>query len=164
MNEKVQMLEDISKDLNSSVDQVKNRITDLQQQIKQLEKENESLSDQLSNIEAKSLVNRTEEINGIQVLAERVNVSNMNQLRSMLDEMREVVPSGIILLAAENNNKVQLVAGVSDDLVEEGYHAGKLFKQVCEICGGGDGGLPSLVHDGGNNSLEITETSNCVKI
>src|SRR5690625_2733467 len=163
MNEKVQMLEDISKDLNSSVDQVKNRITDLQQQIKQLEKENESLSDQLSNIEAKSLVNRTEEINGIQVLAERVNVSNMNQLRSMLDEMREVVPSGIILLAAENNNKVQLVAGVSDDLVEEGYHAGKLIKQAAEICGGGGGGRPNMAQAGGNNPEKITEALNFVK-
>src|SRR5690625_7858188 len=97
-----------------------------------MKRENESLMQKLSNNEASEILNNVEEINGVKVLAEQVNVSNMNQLRSMVDDLKEKLDSGIILLATVNDGKVQLAAGVSADLVKEGYHAGKIIKEAAE--------------------------------
>lgn len=157
MNEKVKTLHEIANITNSNDQQVKSRIEDLLKHIKQLEKQNKSLLDKLSNIEAKSIIKNIKEIEGVMVLAEKVNVSNMGQLRSMLDEMRQHLSSGIILLAAENDGKVQLVAGVSEDLVEKGYHAGNLVRESAKICGGGGGGRPNMAQAGGTRPGKIEE-------
>jgi len=157
MHEKVETLSSIAKSLNTNESIVLDKINDLLKQMKQLKKENESLADRLSAIEARSIVNNTKEIEGIKVLAEKVNVSNMGQLRSMLDEMRQEITSGIILLATVHNSKVQIVAGVSDDLVSKGFHAGNLIREVAQICGGGGGGRPNTAQAGGTKPEKIAE-------
>src|SRR5690625_1556304 len=157
MNEKVKNLHEIAKITNSNDQQVKSKIEDLLNNIKQLEKQNESLLDKLSNIEAKSMINHIKEIEGVMVLTEKVNVNNMGQLRSMLDEMRQHISSGIIVLAAENDGKVQLVAGVSEDLIEKGFHAGNLIRESAKICGGGGGGRPNMAQAGGTMPEKIEE-------
>src|SRR5699024_9020122 len=107
MNDKVNKLHDIAQIIKSNEEQVLPRVEDLLEQMKQLEKQNKSLEDKLSNIEAQSIVDQVREVEGISVLTEQVNVSNMGQLRSMMDEMRQEIASGIILLVAENDGKVQ---------------------------------------------------------
>lgn len=157
MKEKVNVLEDIAKLIHTTEDQVKTKIEDLLARMKTLEKENESLADRLSNIEAQSIINQVKEFKGINILAEQVNIKSMDQLRTMLDELRQKISSGIILLATENNNKVQLVAGISKDLVEKGYHAGDLISQAAKICGGGGGGRPGMAQAGGSKPEKIHE-------
>src|SRR5699024_7519087 len=111
----------------------------------------------LSNIEAQSIVDQVREVEGISVLTEQVKVSNMGQLRSMMDEMRQEIASGIILLVAENDGKVQIVAAVSEDLIKKGYHAGNLIKKVAQICGGGGGGRPNMAQAGGTQPEKIKD-------
>jgi len=157
MNDKVNKLHDIAQIIKSNEEQVLPRVEDLLEQMKQLEKQNKSLEDKLSNIEAQSIVDQVREVEGISVLTEQVNVSNMGQLRSMMDEMRQEIASGIILLVAENDGKVQIVAFVSEDLIKKGYHAGNLIKKVAEICGGGGGGRPNMAQAGGTQPEKIKD-------
>jgi alanyl-tRNA synthetase len=87
----------------------------------------------------------------------------MNQLRNMVDEMKQKLGSAVILLAAEANGKVQLAAGVSKDLTKRGLHAGNLIKRAAGICGGGGGGRPDMAQAGGKDPGKIDEALLLVK-
>ncbi len=123
--------------------------------MKQLQKENDALQQKLSSHEAKNILDKVEQINGVPCLIEQVNVQDMNQLRSMVDDLKQKLPSGIILLAAVNDGKVQFASGVSKNLIEQGYHAGKLIKQAATVCGGGGGGRPDMAQAGGKEPEKV---------
>ncbi|WP_117169147.1 alanine--tRNA ligase [Paraliobacillus sediminis] len=143
--------------LKVSLDQVPKRIDGLFQEIKELQKDKDSLSQKLSNIEAASILDEVEQVNGVSYLVKQVDVSDINQLRSMVDELKQKLDSGIILLGAVNNGKVQLAAGVTKDLIDRGYHAGKLIKETATRCGGGGGGRPDMAQAGGKNPEQLSE-------
>ncbi|MFD1038573.1 alanine--tRNA ligase [Virgibacillus byunsanensis] len=157
VNEKLSLLQTTSKLLKTNEDKVPERIEGMFQEIKSLQKANESLSAKLSNAEASSIFEQVESIDGIQLIAQQVSVKDMNQLRNMVDDLKQKLDSGVILLAAENDNKVQLAAGVSKDLIERGLHAGKLIKQAAQICGGGGGGRPDMAQAGGKDPQKIND-------
>lgn len=161
LNEKLAILEQTANLLKTNDEKVPERIENLFQDVKSLEKENEALTAKLSNLEAGKILDQVEEVHGISVLAKQVNAKDMNQLRNMTDELKAKLGSGVILLASENNGKVQLVAAVSKDLTERGLHAGKLIKQAAEVCGGGGGGRPEMAQAGGKESNNI---QNALKI
>ncbi|WP_067727322.1 alanine--tRNA ligase [Oceanobacillus damuensis] len=157
LNHKLALLADSAELVKSNEEQLPERIESLQHELKAAQKENESLSAKLSNLEALSILDQVKTVQGIPLLAQKVNVKDMNQLRNMLDGLKQKLTSGVILLAAENNGKVQLAAGVSKDLIERGLHAGNLIKQAATVCGGGGGGRPDMAQAGGKDPAKIEE-------
>lgn len=156
-NQKLAIIAHVSQLLKTTDNHIPERIDGLFKEIKALQKENESLSAKLSNLEASSILDKVEEVKGIPLLAQKVDVKDMNQLRNMVDELKQKLGTGVILLASENNQKVQLAAGVSKDLVQTGIHAGNLIKQAAQACGGGGGGRPDMAQAGGKDPQKITE-------
>ncbi|MGA9231621.1 MAG: DHHA1 domain-containing protein, partial [Exiguobacterium oxidotolerans] len=65
--------------------------------------------------------------------------------------------SAIIVLGSAQGDKVNLVASVSKDLIDQGYHAGKLIKEVATRCGGGGGGRPDMAQAGGKDASKLNE-------
>ncbi|WP_077621409.1 alanine--tRNA ligase [Sediminibacillus massiliensis] len=157
MNGKQNTLNEAANLLKTTADQVPERIESLYQELKDLQKEKESLSAKISNLEASTILDKVQEINGVKLLAQQVDVQDMNQLRTMVDDLKQKIGSGIILLGAANNGKVQLASGVSKDLVEKGYHAGNLIKETAQKCGGGGGGRPDMAQAGGKNPEKLPE-------
>ncbi|GGA69111.1 alanine--tRNA ligase [Ornithinibacillus halotolerans] len=151
------LLQNTAQLLKTNEDQVLERVDTLFLEMKELQKENESLHAKLSNLEASSILDQVQEISGVQVLAQKVNVKDMNQLRTMLDELKQKLGSAIILLATESNGKVQLAAGVSKDLIDRGLHAGNLIKKAAQLCGGGGGGRPDMAQAGGKDPSKIND-------
>ena len=138
-----------------NVKDVPARLEAMQQQVRQLQKDNESLSAKLGNLEAGNLVNEVIEIDGVAVLAKKVEASDMDGLRSIVDQLKQDLKSGIIVLAAVNGQKVNIVAGVTKDLMGQGYHAGQIVKEVATRCGGGGGGRPDMAQAGGKNPDQV---------
>ena len=157
LNEKLQLLETSASLLNTRNEEVPKKIEALQQDYRLLQKENESLLQKLSNIEAKNVTSQKKTVNGIDVLATKVDAKNMNALRTMLDEMKQSLQSGIIVLASVNDGKVQLVAGVTDDLIEKGFHADKLIKEIASEVDGSGGGRPHMAQAGGKNPDKLQD-------
>ncbi|WP_156291152.1 alanine--tRNA ligase [Oceanobacillus salinisoli] len=157
LSDKLNVLQTSAQLVKSTEENLPERIESLFQEIKQLQKENESLSAKLANAESSSILDQVETIEGISLLAQQVQVKDMNQLRNMIDDLKQKLDSGIVLLATEKDGKVQLASGVSKDLVEKGFHAGKLIKQAAQICGGGGGGRPDMAQAGGKNPDKISE-------
>jgi len=157
MNQHLETLEQAAAVLKTKTTEVPVRIEALQQQLRETERANESLQAKLANIEAASLKDDVEEINGVRVLAKRVDVSDMDALRGMMDELKSSLGSAIIVLGSAQGEKVNLVASISKDLIDQGYHAGKLIKEVATRCGGGGGGRPDMAQAGGKDASKLEE-------
>ncbi|MBO1003433.1 alanine--tRNA ligase [Pseudogracilibacillus auburnensis] len=157
MQQKSTILSETAALLKTKEESVISKLESLFSHVKQIEKEKESLQSKLSNQETAELLSKVQTINGIQVLSEQVSVKDMDQLRKMMDYLKQKLPSSVILLAAENNEKVLLLAGVSKDLIAKNLHAGKLISNAAKKCGGGGGGRPDLAQAGGKDRSKITE-------
>lgn len=155
LNEQLSVLKDAAGKLKTAPKEVSNRIDALLAEIKQLQRENESLAAKLGTIEAGSLASQVKEINGIQLLAARVQASDMNSLRNIADDLKQKLGSAIILLGMTDGSKVNLIAAVTDDLIKKGYQAGKLIKEAAAICGGGGGGRPDMAQAGGKDPSKL---------
>lgn len=134
------------------------RINELQDEKKKLEKElaDLKLKEKLGGIDA--IVSSPQEVNGIKIFKGRVDASNMDELKSMGDELREKMKSGAGVLISEIEGKVGIVAVVSDDLIKEKkILAGNIVKQIAQIVGGSGGGRPHLATAGGKDISKIDE-------
>ncbi|WP_379965961.1 alanine--tRNA ligase [Ectobacillus sp. sgz5001026] len=156
MNSQVMLLQETAGKLKTNTKDILTRVDGLYAEVKQLHKENESLAAKLSNIEAGNLTQQVRVVEGINVLASQVQATDVNHLRTMLDDLKTKVDSAVILLAAVNEGKVTLLAGVTKDLVKT-FHAGKLVKGAATICGGGGGGRPDMAQAGGKDPSKVME-------
>ena len=151
MNLYLTLANDLAKQVKSTVKELPSRITQLQNEIRTLQKVNTSLTGKLSHMEVASLVHKAQNVNGVSVIAAVVPDVDMNHLRQMVDDLKNQSDSVIIVLGCTNGEKVNLSVGITKDLVEKGYHAGKLIKEVATLCGGGGGGRPDMAQAGGKN-------------
>lgn len=150
-------LEEAAKLVKSKTNDLPKKITALQEQLKELQRENDSLKAKLGNIEGSSLLDTAQDIDGVPVIAQKVSATDMDQLRSMVDDLKQKLGSGVIILGAVQGEKVNLVAGVTKDLISKGYHAGQLVKGVASRCGGGGGGRPDMAQAGGKEPAKLEE-------
>jgi len=157
MEERLSKLTKATQLLKTNEDKLVSKIESVLDHVKQLQQENESLQARLSNQETEELLTKITKIKDIHVLAEKVSTKDMTQLRNMMDYLKQRIPSGVILLAAENNGKVLLISGISTDLIDRNLHAGKLISQAASICGGGGGGRPDMAQAGGKALSKIPE-------
>ncbi|HEX7056371.1 MAG TPA: alanine--tRNA ligase [Bacilli bacterium] len=149
--------------LKATTSDVPKRIESLQHQLRETQKENESLQVKLGALQAGSLAEQLKSVGDIPVLAAQVEASSMDALRLIADRMRDKLESAVIVLGANMDGKVQLLAAVTKDLVQKGYHAGKIIKRVSEICGGGGGGRPDMAQAGGRNPGRLGEALKAVE-
>lgn len=155
MTSQVDILKEASLLLKSNLKDVPEKVQQMHSQIKKLQRENESLSAKLGNMEAGSLIDEVVKVDGVAVIAKKVDVGDMDSVRSLVDTLKNKLGSGIVVLGTVNNDKVNIVAGVTADLVSKGYHAGKIVKEVATRCGGGGGGRPDMAQAGGKNPEEL---------
>ena len=123
----------------------------------------EALQSELAKIEAESLLNRAEVINGVKVLAAKVSSCTPDVLREMSDLLRDKLGSSIIVLGTIFDDKPAFIAAVTPDLVARGFDAGKIIREVAKIAGGGGGGKPTLAQAGGKDKSKLDEALGLVR-
>ena len=96
-------------------------------------------------------------MNGYKLLATKVAGVDMNGLRNLGDSLKEKLGEALIVLASENDGKVNLVAMATDGAIKNGAHAGNIIKAIAPIVGGGGGGRPNMAQAGGKNPAGIDE-------
>ncbi|MFX3634839.1 MAG: alanine--tRNA ligase [Candidatus Pristimantibacillus sp.] len=157
MEGQLELLNQASTLLKSNNVDVPKRIEALFAQVKELGRDNESLQAKLSRIEAGSLEDNAKTVGEVTVLSAKVNAPSMDALRGIADELKLKLPSSVIILGAVQDDKVNLVAAVSPDMVKKGYHAGKIVKEAAAHCGGGGGGRPDMAQAGGKDASKLDE-------
>ncbi|WP_353948040.1 alanine--tRNA ligase [Sporolactobacillus sp. Y61] len=155
MNQEKQELVNLARSLKVTADQLPEKIGALQLQIKALEKDNTALMAKLGNAKAAELEKSIRKVGNISYLAAKVDAMDMNQLRTMADDLKNHFRSLIVVLASVEDGKVHLVSGVTKDLISKGFHAGKIIKEVASVCGGGGGGRPDMAQAGGRQPEKV---------
>ncbi|EGB14811.1 alanyl-tRNA synthetase [Pseudodesulfovibrio mercurii] len=127
------------------------KVRDLQQQVKDMNREMKSLQAKLASGAGRDMMSEVEELNGVKVLAVKVDAPNMGVMLEQMDALRSKLPSGVIcLIAPHEDGKVSVALSVTKDLHSR-FKAGDLIKPVAGEVGGGGGGRPDLARAGGSN-------------
>ena len=151
------MLQEAAKALKAQPAEVAEKISHLQAEVKSLQSENESLKSKLAQGSLGDVMNQVVEIKGVKLLAAKVEGVDMNGLRDLGDQLKEKLGEGVVVLAAVNGGKVNLLAMATDAAQKAGAHAGNLIKGVAAIAGGGGGGRPNMAQAGGKNPEKAQE-------
>lgn len=150
-------LQEIARLIKAKPNNVVSKVSALLASMKELERANESLSAQLANSQLDDVLAEAQEIDGVQVIAAKVDVKDNNALRQMMDELKQKVTQAVIVLGAAANDKVMLVAGVTKDLKDGDYHAGKIVNHVASQCDGRGGGRPDMAMAGAKDASKLDE-------
>ncbi len=133
------------------------RVSELQDELRALQRELAEARRALSQGRLGDALARTSAVDGVTVLAERVDAPDADAMREMADWLRDKLGSGVIVLGAVMGDKPFFVATVTPDLVQRGFHAGHLVKQVASVVGGGGGGRPNMATAGGRDVAKLDE-------
>lgn len=126
------------------------KVSESQNRAKLLEKEIQLLKEKLAAQESANLINNVEEINGIKVLISKLDGADSKALRTMVDDLKNQMGSGVVFLANVADDKVGLIAGVTKDLTGK-VKAGELVNMVAQQVGGKGGGRPDMAQAGGSD-------------
>ncbi len=143
--------------LNCQEEEVDRKVLSLLDQVQSLQKEIARLRQAVAQRDFESLLQKVQEIEGVKVLAAKVEAVDVDTMRRMSDWFRDRMGSGVIVLGAAIGNRPNFVAAVTPDLVERGFHAGQLVKLVAEAVGGGGGGRPTMAQAGGRDLNRMGE-------
>ncbi|RYD03481.1 hypothetical protein N752_18915 [Desulforamulus aquiferis] len=154
---KEEQLQEIAGVIKSPVPELVRRVEGMVQHTKALEQEIEALRGKLAKSEAQDILGQVIDVKGVQVLAAAVNAPDMDNLRNMVDMLRDKLGSGVIFLGSVAGDKVNLVAAVTKDLLGRGLHSGNMVKEIAKIVGGGGGGRPDMAQAGGKDPAKLQE-------
>ncbi|MDN3524024.1 alanine--tRNA ligase [Halomonas sabkhae] len=142
----------IGERLKAKPEQVEERVTSLVDSNRQLEKELERLKAKVASAAGSDMLAEARDIQGVKVLAKRLEGVSGKELRGLLDQVKNKLGSGVVVLGVgdEASGKVSLIAGVTADLTGQ-LQAGELVNHVASQVGGKGGGRPDMAQAGGSD-------------
>ncbi len=132
------------------------RIGQVQDHVKALEKELATLKSKMASSQGDDLVNQAVDVKGIKVLAATLQGADVTALRETMDKLKDKLKTAAIVLAAVNDGKVSLIAGVTADTTSK-VKAGDLVNFVAQQVGGKGGGRPDMAQAGGTDASGLTK-------
>lgn len=144
-------LSEVSKLVKAKPDQLMEKLKSLLAENKALKSEIESLKSKQAQDAMGDVMDQVTEINGVKLLAAKVDGVDMNGLRELGDQLKDKLKEGVVVLASASGGRVNLMAMATKGAVERGAHAGNLIKAAASLVGGGGGGRPNMAQAGGKN-------------
>ncbi|MBM7037878.1 alanine--tRNA ligase [Vibrio ulleungensis] len=148
--------------IDTQVKQFQTQITDAGKKAKSLEKEISALKEKIAVAESANIMGKVTEVNGVKVLIAGLEGADPKNLKTMVDDIKNQVGTGIVLLANISDEKISLVAGVTKDLTGK-VKAGDLVNFVAKQVGGKGGGRPDLAQAGGTDIAALPQAVEQVK-
>ncbi|GMM71378.1 alanine--tRNA ligase [Alteromonas gracilis] len=154
-------LSSLSALLKTDSPNVVDRVVSLQNQTKELEKALNSAKQKLASQQGADMLSNAVEINGVKVLIANLEGVEAKSLRSMMDDIKNRIGEGIVVLGVANESKVNLIAGVTKNLINK-VKAGELVNFVASQVGGKGGGRPDMAQAGGDNPENLQQALDSV--
>ena len=154
-------LSSLSALLKTDSQNVVDRVVSLQNQTKELEKALNSAKQKLASQQGADMLSNAVEINGVKVLIANLEGVEAKSLRSMMDDIKNRIGEGIVVLGVANESKVNLIAGVTKNLINK-VKAGELVNFVASQVGGKGGGRPDMAQAGGDNPENLQQALDSV--
>ena len=146
-------LKNVAAELKTPLGLVTEKAHTVFENVKSLEKQLAQLKSQLAVLSAQALVAEAREVNGVKLLVKKVEADS-KALRDMAETLRDKIGDAVVVLAAVNDGKVQLVAGVSKSLHAR-VKAGEVVNTAAQMVGGKGGGKPDLAMAGGTDVAKL---------
>jgi len=156
VRQREQILKEVSQLLKSSEEDAVDRIERLLAQYRDLEKTNAQLQSTLAGSQSDDILARARKMDGVSVIASRVEGVDDKGLRELADQLRDKLQPSVVVLGSLQGDRVALLAAVSKDIVKK-YHAGNIIKQIAPLVGGGGGGRPDFAQAGGKDPSRLDE-------
>src|SRR5579884_3075211 len=139
----------------SPADALKQKLSAQDEELKKLRRELEQMRMKSAASAVSNAADQAIEVKGIKVLARRVDSLDRGQMRTLVDNLRQKLGSGVVVLgSAQEEGKVALIVGVTKDLTGK-VQAGKLVGQIAKIVGGSGGGRPDMAEAGGRDASQL---------
>ncbi len=148
---------------SSSYEDVNQRLSSLINEKDNLRKTNESLNDKLAFLNAGSLKDKYEEVNGLSVLIDYQKGQGRNDLLSLIDNLKQAKENYLIVLFGEENGGVPVVVSCSKAAIEKGYKAGQIVKLAASTLLGGGGGRDEMASGSGRDISKLDLAIKAVK-
>ena len=127
------------------------------EELKETRRELEDFKKAAMGSEIDDMVKNAKDVGEIKLVTKEFKDYNINDLRSLSDDVKASYKGIVMVFAAVNEPKVTFLVSITDDLLEKGLHAGKLIKQIAAACGGGGGGKADMAQAGAKDSARIPD-------
>jgi alanyl-tRNA synthetase len=154
VHQQQQTLQRLANLVKADPQQLESRLQKMLEQQKDLEKELEQLQAKAKADKSGKLINQAQDVDGIKLLAVKVDGVDGKGLREFADQLRDKLGSGVLVLASTEGGKVALLVAVTKDLTDK-VKAGNLIKPLAAIVGGRGGGKPELAQAGGPDTAKV---------
>jgi len=135
--------------LKTSPKELVRRVEAAQRRVKELEKEVETAARRASAASSRDVLSEAREVNGVKVLAQRVDPADAKAYRGLADQLRDKLRSGVVVVWGEKDGKGLVLVGATKDIVARGFSAADAIREVARVAGGSGGGKPDLAQAGG---------------
>jgi alanyl-tRNA synthetase len=150
------VLREIGEILRIAPAEAPSRLRKLLDEQRILEKQIQALEGKLARSKADDLLAGAREVNGVAVVAGRIDGLDAEALREVVDTIRDRLGSGVVCVGSAVDGKVSLVAAVTKDLTKR-VQAGRLVQEIAKVVGGGGGGRPDLAQAGGKDPAKLDQ-------
>ena len=150
-----QTIQSVCSALKATPDTASSKVEALRGEVRDLEKESARLRQKLATSAGGDLTQDAVEVEGVKVLAAQIEGATASSLRDTLDQCKNKLGTGVILLAAVEDGKIALVAGVTSDTTDR-VKAGDVIKHFAGKLGGKGGGRPDMAQGGGSDVAALS--------
>jgi len=156
-NEDEKLITNTAEALKSNRDNMADRSAALVEEVKALKKEIEELKKAEMSKGLGSLIDEAKEINGVKLITKQFEDYNINDLRGLSDQIKAENNGVAMVFATVSGGKVTFLVSLTDDLVQNGLHAGKMIKEIAAAAGGGGGGKADMAQAGAKDPSKVND-------
>ncbi|MDD3420428.1 MAG: alanine--tRNA ligase, partial [Candidatus Gastranaerophilales bacterium] len=160
----ISYLNNKAKEFDKIADTFKAQTSEVYSRVEKLLQENKDTNKKLKDLEAKialsqvdSLLDKTVDIDGGKLLVSRLDGVAPDGLKQAMDKISDKIGSSVVVLASVFDEKIMIMAKISDDLVAKGYNAGKIVNEIASECEGKGGGRPNFAQAGAKNISKLDD-------
>lgn len=156
-NEAEAVIGEVAEALKANKAAVADKARALAEEVKALKKELEELKKAAMGGEVDKMISDAKEINGVKLVTAKFEDYNINDLRGLSDDIKKAHKGIAMVFATVNGPKVTFMVSLTDDLLDKGYHAGNMIKQIAAACSGGGGGKADMAQAGAKDASKIPD-------
>ena len=150
-------VKDIVDIFKTTPDNVVRKAQSLAEENKALKKELEELKKAGMASQAGDLVKNAKLISGARLITKAFEGATIDDLRTLSDAIKAAEKNVVMVFAGVGEDKATLMVSVTEDLLDKGYHAGNMIKQIAKAAGGGGGGKADMAQAGAKDISKLPE-------
>lgn len=155
VNETEQTIAEAAEALKTNPSALLDKLSSLTEEIKTVKKELDEFKKNAIGNAMDKMFDEAKEVNGVTLLTRAFKDYTINDLRGLSDDVKAAHKNVAMVFATQNESKVTFLVSLTDDLLDKGYHAGKMIKQIAAAAGGGGGGKADMAQAGAKDPSKI---------